>query len=86
MVPVGAGLTWYAGQVNDWQHFCREQGRLAEVAMNTAGALAAFGYLCRAISWYMAAGAIVGAPVGYGVHIIQDSLTLQGVPLLLRGC
>lgn len=60
---------------------------LAEVSMNTAGApLAAFGYLCRAISWYMAAGGIVGAPVGYGVHIIQDSLTLQGVPLLLRGC
>ena len=87
MVPVGAGLTWYAGQVSDWQQFCREQGRLAEVAMATAGApLEAFVYLCRAISWYMAAGAVVGAPVGYAVHVIQDSLTFQGVPVLLRGC
>ena len=87
IVPVGAGLAWYAGQVTNWQHFCREQGRLAELAMTTAGApLEAFGNLCCAISWYMAAGAIVGAPVGYTVHVIQDSLTFQGVPVLLRGC
>lgn len=87
MVPVGAGLTWYAGQANDWQHFCREQGRLAEVASALAESpLEAFGYLCRAIRWYLAAGAIVGAPVGYAVHVLQDSFTLQGVPMLLRGC
>ena len=75
----------YAGQVSDWQHYCREQGRLAELAMATAGApLEALGNLCCAISWYMAVGAIVGAPVGYAVHVIQDSLTFQGIPVFLN--
>jgi hypothetical protein len=34
---------------------------------------------------YMASGAVIGAPVGYAVLVIQDRFIPQGVPLLIRG-
>ena len=59
---------------------------MAEEAMGVAATpLEAFGHFWTAALWYMAAGAIIGAPVGYAVHIIQNSQTPQSLPLLMRG-
>jgi hypothetical protein len=86
IIPVGSSLTWYSGYVPTLQQFCREQAKTAELNMASAATtLEAIGQFCTAVLWYMAAGTVIGAPVGYGVHLLQDAGTPQGPRLLTRG-
>lgn len=81
--PVGAALVCYSGYIPQLQDACRQQARLAEASFAVAATpLEAFGQLCTACLWYMAAGAVVGAPVGYAVHVLQDGATPMGVKLI----
>jgi hypothetical protein len=85
VLPVSTVLTGYASCIQPIQQWCRERARAAEVALAAASTLLeACGQLCSAVLWYTAAGTVIGAPVGYAVHIIQDGFTPQGVPLLVR--
>ena len=86
ILPAGAALTYVAESIPAWQKACREQARLAEAALAVATTpMERAWQFCLAALWYMAAGAFVGAPMGYVVHLLQDGQTPQGLPLLMRG-
>ena len=85
ILPVSTALVGYASRFLPVQQWCREQARAAEVALTaTSAPLDACGQLLLAVFWYIAAGTVIGAPVGYAVHILQDAGTPQSVPLLMR--
>ena len=85
ILPVSTALAGYASRALAVQQWCREQARAAEISLAaTSTPLEACGQVFWAVFWYMAAGTVIGAPVGYAVHVLQDAGTPQSVPLLMR--
>jgi hypothetical protein len=84
--PTTFALARYATNLLAMQRWCREQAEIAEQQTLLATTpLQAFGCFCQSTFWYLASGAVIGAPVGHFVHLVQDAHTPRGLPLLVRG-
>ena len=66
-----------------WQDHWRAKGnRLMSASDNEVRLLDRITLIVRAIVCWMMAGATIGVPFGYLTHLVQDSQTRAGLPLL----
>lgn len=75
-------LTWANGRVTDAQQFCRERAERCEQRAAKAEGLPAFLAMMAALLWRFAAGFFAGLQGGYVSHLVLDSVTPAGLPLL----
>lgn len=67
------------------QNWLREQAVAAELQMLEASTpLQALSCCLQSALWYIAAGAVVGVPVGHITHLLCDAGTARGLPLVVR--
>jgi hypothetical protein len=86
LVPTTAVLVRYTPNLLALQQWCRDQAsRAAQQMGQSPDPLQGFVRLIESATWYFAAGAIVGLPVGHATHLLQDSATPKGLPLICRG-
>ncbi len=82
-LPNGSGLVLAAKYASEWQTLLRDEAKkFARLQTETKTASEANWYLVLEILSHIASGAIAGALAGYASHLILDSRTKKGLPLI----
>lgn len=81
----GAAVSWATSAFAAWEQHCRSRAAAyAAVRQGHGDVIQQFLALLAELFWRLAAGFVSGAAAGYGSHLVLDSFTSRGLPLIAR--